>query len=53
MGFYLFSGEERRSDVKQCAKEALEEQVELFEATVQNAEKKCDEIDARIAQLHV
>lgn len=33
--------------------EALEEQVELFEATVRNAEKKCDEIDARIAQLHV
>ena len=33
--------------------EALEEQVELFEATVRNAEKKCDKIDARIAQLHV
>jgi hypothetical protein len=23
----------------------------LFETTVQNAEKKCDEIDARIAKL--
>ena len=31
--------------------EALEKQIELFETTVQNAEKKCDEIDARIAKL--
>jgi len=31
--------------------EALEKQVALFEKTVENAEKRCDEIDARIAKL--